>query len=374
VDTLQIPNLPNYRARQPTPALEAIPSPLRPTWKGRVQRFFAEHGRKLWWLHSLYALAIGIGVLAFAQKGFEHARWLSVSLVLAWFLVVAFFRVFGSGNAQKSLEEVGPKTKVRFYVMTYALKNLYQGMLFFLLPFYWKATTFDAYNAWFVLLLGACAVLSTLDIVFDRVLMKWRSLASAFHGIILFGCLNLVIPAVFADARTLVSMCVAAGVAVLAFWTFHLPTAALRKPLVVGAVVVSIGAGVGLGYAARRAIPPVPMYVSSAAVGPKLMPDGRLAMQVTCLDASVITELQAVTDVVVPGGSGRRLHHVWRHEGVAIERGTKETRIPGPVGTVRLASGLVGEELPKRLAGHWMVDVETEDAQLVGRTEFDVTD
>jgi uncharacterized protein DUF5924/DUF2914 family protein len=367
-------NLPNYRARAPTPALEAMPSPLRRTWKGRAQLFFAEHGRKLWWLHSLYALAIGVGVLAFAQKGFEHARWLSVSLVLAWLLVVVFFRVFGSGANQKSLEEVGPKTKVRFYVMTYALKNLYQGMLFFLLPFYWKATTFDALNAWFVLLLAACAVLSTLDIVFDRVLMKWAVLASAFHGIILFGCLNLVIPAVFTEARTLVSMCIAAGVACLAFWTFHLPTSALKKPLVVAGVVLTIGAGVALVDVARAAIPPVPMYVSSAAVGPKLLPDGRLAMKVTSLDASVITELQAVTDVVVPGGKGERLHHVWRHEGVAIPRGTKDTRVPGPVGTVRLESGLVGQDLPKKLAGHWTVDVETEDGQLVGRTEFDVTE
>ena len=47
-----------------------------------------------------------------------------------------------------------PKTRVRFYVMTYALKNLYQGMLFFLLPFYWKSTTLDAANGWFVILLG----------------------------------------------------------------------------------------------------------------------------------------------------------------------------------------------------------------------------
>ena len=79
-------------------------------------------------------------------------------------------------------------------------------MLFFLLPFYWKSTTLDAADVWFVGLLGTCAVLSTLDIVFDRVLMRWRWIASVFHGITLFGCLNLVIPALFPDTRTLYSL------------------------------------------------------------------------------------------------------------------------------------------------------------------------
>lgn len=57
----------------------------------RVRTFLRAHGRKLWWLHSAYALLLGCGVVAFAQKGFDHARWLSVSLGAAWLLVVAIF-------------------------------------------------------------------------------------------------------------------------------------------------------------------------------------------------------------------------------------------------------------------------------------------
>jgi hypothetical protein len=132
---------------------------------------------------------------------------------------------------------------------------------------------------------------------------------------------------------------------------------------------------VGLAYAARSAIPPVPMYVSRAAVGPKQLADGRLAMEVKTLDPSVIQELIAVTDVVVPGGKGDRLRHVWRHGGVEVHRTTEETaRVAGPKGAVRLRSSLTGKDLPKDLVGAWSVDVETEDGQLVGRTEFDVAD
>jgi Family of unknown function (DUF5924)/Protein of unknown function (DUF2914) len=360
------------RDRAPSLDLGAGP-PMRLTT--RVRRFMRDHGRKLWWLHSVYALGLGASVVAFAHKGFDHARWLAVSLGATWLLVVLIFRLFAPAGEMRAFDAADPKTRTRFFVMTYALKNLYQGMLFFLLPFYWKSTTLDDGNVWFVILLAACAVLSTLDIVFDRVLMRWRSLASVFHGITLFGCLNLVIPALFPDTRTLYSLLAAAGIAALGSWTLHVTVRSLKKKAYVAALVLSVAGAVGLAYVARAAIPPVPMYVSSAAVGPKQLPDGRLAMEVKTLHPSVIQELVAVTDVVVPGGKGDRLRHVWRHGGVVVHRTTEETsRVAGPKGAVRLRSSLTGKDLPGDLVGAWSVDVETDDDQLVGRAEFDVVE
>ena len=85
------------------------------------------------------------------------------------------------------------------------------------------------------------------------------------------------------------------------------------------------------------------MHVSHAAVGPTTLADGRLAMEVRSLHPSVIQELLAVTDVVVPGGKGDRLHHVWKRNGVELHRSTEDTsRVDGPQGTVRLRSALKG--------------------------------
>jgi hypothetical protein len=367
---LTLSNVKLGRDRAPSLDLGSGP-PMRLTT--RIRRLMRDHGRKLWWLHSAYALALGMGVVAFAHKGFEHARWLAVTLGLTWMLVVLVFRLFAPAGELRAFEAADPRIRRRFYVMTYALKNLYQGMLFFLLPFYWKSTTLDAPNVWFVLLLAACAVLSTLDIVFDRVLMRWRSLASIFHGITLFGCLNLVVPALFPDTRTLTSLRAAAGIATVGSWTLHVTARSLRKKVYVAALVLSVAGVVGLAYVGRSIIPPVPMYVTSAAVGPRTLADGRLAMEVTRLNPSVIQELVAVTDVAVPGGKADRLRHVWRHDGVEVHPTTEEkSLVAGP--KVRLRSSLTGKDLPADLVGPWSVDVETDDNQLVGRTEFDVVE
>lgn len=341
------------------------------TVRDKARAFLVRHGKKLWWLHSAYALCLGTGVVLFAQKGFQQARLLAISAGGAWLLVLLFFRLHGSGKKQASLDGAETKTKLRFYALTYALKNLYQGMLFFLLPFYWKSTTLDSRNGWFVVLIAACALLSTLDVVFDRVLLRWAAVASLFHGVALFGCVNLIVPALFPDTRTLYSLMIAAGVTTLAFWTMNLELAAYRRRGVLAAIGASALLAVLAAYGARTFIPPVPMYLSRASVGPMTLADGRLAMEVRSLHPSVIQQLQSVTDVVVPGGRGDRLRHVWRHNGHEVVRAHEETsRVPGPEGSVRLRSRLSGDNLPARLVGDWSVDVETEDGQLVGRATF----
>ncbi len=335
-----------------------------------VRRFLDRHASKLWWLHSLYALGLGSFVVMYAQQGFDHARWLTVSLGAGWIVLLLFFRVYGTGERQKLRMAKGTRAKVSFYVMTYVLKNLYQGMLFFLLPFYWRTATLDASTKWFCVLLAILALLSTLDVVFDHYLMRWKTLASIVYYVILFACLNLVIPALLPNTRSLLTLMLAAAVSTVVFWTMHVPLRALTRPTPVIAFMVSVASATGAAYFGRRAIPPVPMHIASGAVGPRVLDDGRLAMHVSRVHESLIQEMHTLTDVITPGGRGDRLYHVWRHQGLEVQRGRVEPSGDPPKGTVRLRSTLRSFNLPTDMTGSWSVDVVTEDDQLVGRVSF----
>lgn len=337
----------------------------------KIRGFFARHGHLLWWLHSAYALTFGAFVMMYAAEGYDNARWMVVLLCAGWLVLVLFFRHFGTGRGQQDRIK-DTRSKLRFYVMTLALKNLYQSMLFFLVPFYWKAATPGADNRFFLYLLGLLALLSTVDVVFDQLLMRYKAPASLVYLFILFACLNLVLPAIFPDTRALVTLLAAAALATLVFFSMHVPLRKLARPAWWFALLAALAAAVFGAYAARRAIPPVPMYISVGAVGPQLLPDGRLSMHVSTLHTSLIQEMHALTDVVTPGGRGDNLFHVWRHHGLEVQRGSVEPGGDPPHGTVRLRSTLRSFNLPADIAGPWSIDVVTDDDQLVGRVSFEV--
>ena len=337
-----------------------------------LKRFLRKHHRKLWWIHSVYALLLGVMVMVFAQKGFTYAQWLAPMLIGLWALLLVFFRIHGQGKAQKQrVHDDGSKaSKLRFYVMTYFLKNLYQAMLFFLLPFYWKSTTFDHANMTFVIVLAVCAFLSTMDVVFDNLLMRFRALSSVYYGITLFAGLNLAVPSLFPDISVLSKTLAAASLTVVMFWATHVSWAAFKQRVMLIWFLLSLGLGLGGTYLARNGIPPVPLSLADAAVGPELLDDGRLAMRVTELHVSRVDEMYAVTDVLSPGGRGDSLHHVWRKDGEVVTElaeGNRTTVTLLPSGLVRLSSQLQPGEIPAERVGMWSIDVETAGGQLVGR-------
>jgi hypothetical protein len=81
----------------------------------------------------------------------------------------------------------------------YIIKQLYQQMFFFLVPLYGASATWSlsSWNWWMAPVLLVCAVVSTMDLVFDNVIMERRWLASAMYGLAMFGVLNVVLPLVF---------------------------------------------------------------------------------------------------------------------------------------------------------------------------------
>ena len=339
----------------------------------RVKGFLKRHKTLFWWLHSFYALFLGFMVILFAQKGFDHARVLAATLGGALLGMLVLFRIFGQGAAQKEKVEASRGSKLRFLIFTYVLKNLYQPMLFFVLPFYWKASSLDSVNGWFIFVMGLLALLSTMDLIFDHFLMRHRVWASVYYGLTLFACVNLVLPAFLPNLRTVVTLGSSAAIAVLGFFALHFPFSALREKKTWAILAVAVTVFSGGVVLARRGIPPVPLYLQHAAVGPELLPDGRLAVEVSVVHVSKLNDLYAVTDVALPGGEGDDFVHVWRFKDGDFVMETETDRVEGaPKGAVRLRSTMPHAALPASPAGRWTVDVQTADGQLVGRARFEV--
>ncbi len=343
---------------------------------GRIKDWAKRNHRVLWWMHSFYALFLGLMVILFASKGFDHARILAATLGGAFLVMVILFRMFGQGHQQKARVEEKRSLKLRFLGMTYVLKNLYQGMLFFVLPFYWKSSAIDSINAWFVFLLGFLALLSTLDLVFDNLLMRYRVVAAIFYAVTLFACMNLVIPAFLPNVPTIVALLTSTLLSVFGFWLLHFPLRSLQEKstwIMIGSIAVAAMVGM---YLARTAMPPVPLYVTHAGVGIGPLEDGRLELEVTRVHKGRLTDLHAVSDVVMPGGEGDTFRHIWRHvtEG-QTHRADLDAEVvhKGSDQTVRVMSRLPRERLDAmNPVGDWVVDIVTNDDQIVGRTRFKV--
>ncbi len=323
--------------------------------------------RRLWWLHSVWALGVGTSVVIYAANRFDRARWLILTLVATWLVILGFYRIFGDRPSAPT--DRGLKGKAGYWVLTYLLKNLYQAMLFFLLPFYWQSMTLGTPNQWFVLLLGIGAVVATMDLLFDNVLMTRRWLATTYFTLVLFAALNLAIPALLIglDARwALLGACAATTVS---FLSFHPRLAGRwwRRP---EGLVVSVGVAVLAGFALTPAVPPVPHHLVHGRVGIDRIDDD-LGIEIRGIHASKMDRLEGLTRVLAPGEGSAQLTHVWRHDGhVAWTDDNPDQSRDDAIVVAR--SELPPGAIPNPAAGRWSLDVQTADGRLIGRVRFRV--
>ncbi len=349
-----------------TPAQRSDSQPLAPS-EGRLRRWT----RKAWWLHSFFALSFGVGVMLFARKGLAYAEHIFLVLGVSWLIMFVALR-FIVGPANRSEDERLTRKGVRL-VTNYIIKQLYQQMFFFLVPIYassatWSLSTFN----WILApLLLACAVVSTLDLVFDNVIMERRLVASIMYGLALFGVLNLLLPIVF-EIRHFPALLVAAGVTApaVALLSFRVRSVFSRAGLAV--TVLATAAMLSAAWFGRAFVPPVPLAMVDGAVGHgtegsyECLPGKKKTMRVVELD-----RLRCGSEVVEPGGLSDDIVHVWSHGGRSWQ--VTPRAMPGCRGHV-MRSYFPQSELSKMEDPHgkWSCAVKTSDGQLVGLLPFTV--
>ena len=342
------------------------PEPTAAHQPGRVARLL----RKAWWLHSVGALSVGVGVMILARKGLSYADEILIVLAVSWLLMFVALRLI-VGPSNRPPDEQAPRKGV--HVLTnYVVKNLYQQMFFFLVPMYASSATWSlsAPNWWLVPLLLVFAILSTMDLVFDNFVMERRILNLVVYGVALFGVLNLMLPVVLGIGH-FPALLIAAGATAPAVALLAFPVRSVARPrglLITGAVSAILVVGVWPG---RVLVPAVPMVMLEGAVGHgtlssyECLPANKRVMRGDRLDGlrcgSLITE---------PGGLRDSLFHVWKRRGDTVHR-TSPKLLTECYGQV-YRSYLHIEDVAGDPIGAWSCEVETSGGQLVGLVNFEI--
>lgn len=319
--------------------------------------FLARHQAALWWLHSAWALGCGVAVMWIGTRHFAFVRVAVVYVVVIW--VVTLLSPWLLSHPALS-----HRSRWLRLAVNYVSRNFYQQVLFFVLPIYYASATATSVNVLFVVLVGVSALISTLDVVYDRHLSTNRDLTAAFFALNLFACLTAAVPIVWHVGPSL-ALRISGGLSFVGFASFYLGRRAdAARPwagmlAVVLALVLIITRG-------QRLIPPVPMRLSSTAFGDQV---DRQTLQMNARFDHVprgwAGTLDAVTAINAPMGLSESMRHRWRVDGVTVRTTDAHQVNGGRREGFRLwtALPLAGAPPGARIS----VDVEMENGQLVGR-------
>jgi len=329
--------------------------------------------RKAWWLHSGFALTFGVGVMLFARAGLAYADKVMVALFASWLLLFIALR-FITGPANRRDEESLARKGIRV-ATNYVIKQFYQQMFFFLTPLYASSATWSlsSWNWWLAPILLVCAVLSTMDLVFDHFVMERRWLASGMYGLAMFSLLNVLLPLVMAvDHLTGLIVAAAATPASVALLSFS-----VRQVLSPQGALITIGMTAGMLGAVwygRTVIPPAPLAMPETSVGHgtsgnwECLPGSAHRIPEDQLDG-----LRCGSMLRAPGKPKEPIVHVWTahgHELLEIE----PTRLlcDSDGDTEVWLSTFPKDKLPKDPLGTWSCETYTKGGQLVGLRKFEV--
>jgi hypothetical protein len=334
----------------------------RPFWR-RLSRAVARRQALLWWLHSLYALAFGVGVMWLGSRHYGLLRVTLFYVAFIWLSSLLMPLLAGRPSLSPAWRE-----RLRLLV-NYFNRNFYQQLLFFLLPVYYASATWSSANMLFVAVIAACAVLSTLDIVYDRHLSIRPVLTAVFFAFNLFACANALLPVVWhiSNGKALPASAAAALIAFLSIvWQ---PGARGRRKSIV-AVAASAALLAATVLWGRPFIPPAPLRVLHAEFGTELDRRGpRVTQAVREIQAGWSGSLFGLTAIRAPLGLEDRLAHRWYENGRLVYASPFYRVQGGREEGFRLWTRCW---LQSARPGRLRLDVVTEAGQLVGRAEIKV--
>jgi len=334
-----------------------------------MSRFFLEkkqsllkHKDKLIWFHSFYALLLGIGVMWLGAKDFRIIRWATIQITFIWLSSLAIPYIF-------SWQKLSDKWKERFRLLiNYFNRNFYQQMLFFVLPIYYMSTTFNSPNMFFIVLVAASAVLSTMDIVYDRFISVKAFILSLFFAFNLFACINVMLPILW-GFRVVHAVRISALFAFLGFATFIYKLSDISKTKKKIIIAASALMFIFIAEAGRHYIPPAPIKLDKTEFGTSF---NRKQFKITSPITSLPTgtkKVYVISHIKAPLKLKEQVKITWLLNAKKIFSSSNyEISGKGEKGGFRLWTCTTLKKIPPDSV--LIVEAETEAGQLIGRASL----
>ena len=317
------------------------------------------------WGISFASLAGGLLTLFVFRRGVPAVSVIVGYVLLLWLLVAVLVQVRDALAASDRRAH-----RLVLTATEYTIQSLYHGVLLFLLPPYWAATTLTSPNVALLAALVLLVVVATFDPWYRAVVHPRPWLGHVFFLVSVFAALNLALPLV--GVAPFAALMLAASAAVVALtpavrrargWRW--PTA-LAVTAVVGATTAA-AAGWWCGV-----IPPAPMFLARAVLGWTVSPADSPEPDPGAIHAAELQERGLVvrTAIYAPAGLRQPVEHVWRRDRRRVDVMRLTTVEGGRREGFRTFSRKT--TFPPDPVGRWSVDVMTGSGQLVGRLRFRV--
>jgi hypothetical protein len=308
-------------------------------------------------------LLLGIGIMWMGARDFTYLRIAVFHVAVIWLISLFLPKLLGHPRLPPAWT---PRIRL---AANFFSKNLYQQVLFFVLPIYYASATFPSRNFLFVVLVGSSATLSTLDIVYDRHLAVRRSLTSIFFTFNLFVLINVMLPVLWSLSNTLTTR-IGALAAALGLMSFHVTEAQSRllRRALAGVIALAVIPLVELG---RPYIPPAPLRLTTVAFGTEFDSAGmRIESPLAALAPARELHLYGLTAIKAPLGLKDRVRHRWYINDKPAWDSPFYLIVGGREAGFRFWTRCFFESIPP--GSELRLDVETEGGQLIGRARLKI--
>jgi hypothetical protein len=326
----------------------------------RIRRITELHGDTLWWAHSAYALLLGVVVMWLGSRHFAYLRIVIFHIAFIW--ISSLFLPAAAG-----LRRLSPVWQGRLrLVVNYFNKNFYQQLLFFVLPIYYASATLGSKNFIFVVLIAISAVVSTLDIVYDRYVATRWPLTAGFFAFNVFACINVMLPVLWGVSNRW-ALWISAALTLAGFTSILYRLSGWGKPHVRWALV---GAAISLFtavYYLRPFIPPAPLCLVKAEFG-RSVNALRVSGPIDPTPEVAAGKIVAMTAIRAPMGLRENVRHCWYIGGRLVYASPYYSLVGGREDGYRVWTQISWKDALSR--DKLVVDVETGGGQLIGRARL----